>query len=95
MTLSREQALLVAGVVLGAIAMVLLSPWSPLTQKAAPQGQEGQTWGPGQPLVPYLARGGLYHPPLAGEGRTGLLAHGWEWIANPPAAVQGPGVGNA
>lgn len=95
MRLSQGQAFLLAGVVLGAVAVVLLSPWSPLVQHAAPDGLEGVTWSPPQPLKPHLARGGLFHPPLAGEGRTGLMVHGWAWISAPPSEVTGPGVTGA
>jgi hypothetical protein len=70
---------------------VMLSPWSPLAQKAAPQGQEGLTWSPMAPR-PHYARGGLFHPPVAGQGRTALIRNGWAWIADPPSEVTGPGV---
>lgn len=96
MTLTKEQSFLIAGVFLGAVAVVMLSPMSPLTRKAAVTGGwEGTTWSPAQPRVPYYGRGGLYHPPVCGEGRTGLLRHGWGWIADPPSELTGPGVADA
>lgn len=92
--MSREQLTAAAAVAAVLLLGVLISPWSPLVTKAAPQGQEGMTWSPMQPRVPHYARGGLWHPPTAGEGRTGLLKHGWAWIADPPSEVTGPGVTN-
>ena len=88
--MSREQALLIGAVVLAFLAACLFSPWSPLARKAAPDGFQGSTWSPAQPYQ-HVTSGGLYHPQVCGEGRTGLIQHGWEWIANPPSEVTGPG----
>lgn len=95
MTLTRQQSLVLAGLVLAVAVLVLCSPWSPLVRKAAPDGLEGVTWSPQQPLRPHLARGGIWHPDVAGEGRTGLLTHGWAWISCPPTEQTGPGVTSA
>jgi hypothetical protein len=93
--MTREQ-MLACGAVLAAavLGFVFLSPWSPLVQKAAPDGLEGVTWSP-HTLSPHRIRGGLFHPPVCGEGRTGLMAHGWAWISSPPSEVTGPGVTSA
>ena len=93
--MNRQQAALILAMGLGAVIAVFLSPWSPLVQRSAPQGHEGQTWSPYAPRVPHYARGGLYHPPVCGEGRTALILHGWDWIASPPSEVTGPGVTDA
>jgi hypothetical protein len=53
---------------------------------------EGVNWAPFDPQ-PHHARGGLYHPPLCGQGRTALLENGWAWITNPPS--ENTGAGNA
>jgi hypothetical protein len=88
--MNRDVAVLA---VLGVLALgvcVVLSPWSPLVQKAAPEGQEGVTWSPNI-VRAHVTRGGLYHPPVCGEGRTGLIEHGWDWISSPPSEVTGAG----
>jgi hypothetical protein len=91
--MTREQALVLAAVAVGAVLACMLSPWSPLAQQAAVQsGGQGTTWAPYHPRVPYYQRGGLYHPPVAGLGRTCLLLYGWDWIASPPSEITGPGV---
>jgi hypothetical protein len=79
---------LVAVAVLGA-AVVLLglaSPASPLA-KAAGSGVTGLddvTWAPRAPRM-HKTRGGLFHPPACGEGRSCLMGWGWDWIAHPPS----------
>lgn len=95
MTLTQGQALGIGALIVGVLAFCVLSPWSPVARKAAGDGWDGVTWSPTQPLAPHLARGGLWHPPLCGEGRTGLLQHGWAWVSEPPPEVQGPGVSDA
>ena len=96
MTLTREQAFLVAGVFIGVVLAFCLSPMSPLAKQAAVgTGWEGTTWSPQQPRVGHYAQGGLYHPAVCGEGRTNLLRHGWDWIATPPSEVTVPGVTDA
>lgn len=92
MTLTREQALWLAVLGAAAVAVAFLSPWSPLARKASPDGMEGVTWSPVNPQ-PHRSRGGLYHPPLCGQGRTALIANGWAWITNPPS--ENVGAGNA
>lgn len=91
--MDARTALLLAAAAGGAAAVVLMSDWSPMARKAqaVSGGWQGTTWGPQTPRVPYYCRGGLYHPPVAGEGRTGLLMHGWGWIADPPSERSGPG----
>jgi hypothetical protein len=89
---SRDAATAAAAVAAVVLLAVLISPWSPLTRKAAPDGLEGTTWSPSQPRVGHYARGGLWHPPVAGQGRTALIRNGWAWIASPPSEVTGPGV---
>jgi hypothetical protein len=90
--LTRQQAAVLAAVGAVAVAVAFLSPWSPLARKAAPDGMEGVNWAPFDPQ-PHRARGGLYHPPLCGQGRTALLENGWQWITNPPS--ENTGAGNA
>jgi hypothetical protein len=84
--------LLAAGA--AAIAVLMLAPSSPLAQQAnaVAAGWQGTTWSPQKPRKAYYCRGGLFHPAVAGEGRTGLMAHGWGWIADPPSERTGPGV---
>lgn len=96
MTLTREQGLALGFAAVAVLLGFIMSPWSPLTQKAAVgAGWEGTTWSPQQPRVGHYARGGLYHPATCGEGRTGLLMHGWGWIADPPSERTLPGVADA
>lgn len=94
--MNRNTAYLLIAAVAGLAAAVALSDWSPLTAKANQQavasGWAGTTWSPTQPRVPYYCRGGLFHPPLAGQGRSALIAEGWGWIADPPGEHSGPGV---
>jgi hypothetical protein len=86
--------LLAAGA--AAVLVLLAAPASPLAKRAAAvDGWTGTTWAPDKPRVPYYATGGLYHPPVAGEGRCGLLKHGWAWIADPPSERTGPGTADA
>ena len=84
--------LLAAGA--AAIGVLMLAPASPLAKSAnaVAAGWQGTTWSPQKPRVPYYCRGGLLHPAVAGEGRTGLVTHGWDWIADPPSELTGPGV---
>lgn len=93
--MTRDQAALLALLGAAVILGVLASPWSPLARQAAPEGWEGTTWSPAKPRVPHYARGGLWHPPVAGQGRTALIRNGWDWIATPPSEVTGPGVSDA
>lgn len=88
MTPQNAALLAVGGAV--ALAVAFLSPLSPLVRKAAPEGLQGVTWNPYNPR-PHVTRGGLYHPPLCGQGRTGLLENGWAWITNPPSEQTGAG----
>lgn len=91
--MNRDTALLLGAAVAVALGFMLVSPWSPLVQQTAiAEGHEGTTWSPRNPRVPYYQRGGLYHPPLTGQGRSGLILNGWAWIADPPSEVTGPGV---
>jgi len=85
----RDAALLAA---LGAVALAVafLSPLSPLVKRTAPDRLQGVTWAPYSPQ-PHVARGGLLHPPLCGQGRTALLENGWAWITNPPSEQTGAG----
>jgi hypothetical protein len=87
----RDKALLCAAVVAAAAAGLLLSPLSPLARAAAGgpgvSGLEGVTWSPAKPAG-HLAQGGLWHPPLCGQGRTGLIRYGWAWISQPPSEAQ-------
>jgi hypothetical protein len=93
---NRDTAIVLLAAGVAAAAVILLAPASPLAkQAAAAEGWQGTTWSPQRPRVPYYCRGGLYHPPVAGEGRTGLLEHGWAWIADPPSEATGPGVSDA
>lgn len=51
--MTREQALVLAAVAVGAVMACMLSPWSPLAQQAAVQsGGQGTTWAPYHPRVP-------------------------------------------
>jgi hypothetical protein len=86
-----QTVLLGAGAV--AVGILLVAPLSPLSKHAQAEGEgwTGTTWSPYKPRKPYYCRGGIYHPPVAGEGRSGLLAHGWAWIADPPGEVTGAG----
>lgn len=95
--MSRDTATLIALAGAAAIAAVLLAPMSPLVKnaRALEQGWAGTVWSPYKPRVPHYARGGLYHPAVAGEGRTALLEHGWGWICDPPGEATGPGVADA
>jgi hypothetical protein len=88
--MTREQAAMLAAAGLAALAVAFLSPLSPLVRKTAPDGLQGVTWAPFNPQ-PHQARGGLYHPPLCGQGRTALLENGWAWITNPPSEQTGAG----
>jgi hypothetical protein len=88
---SRGEAAALAAVGALAVAVALISPWSPLVQATAPEGQQGLTWAPWAPVAHY-ARGGLYHPPLCGEGRSNLIRHGWAWIYAPPSEITDPGL---
>jgi hypothetical protein len=88
--MSRRDALVLAAVGAVALAVAFLSPWSPLARSASPDGLEGVRWAPYNPQ-PHQARGGLYHPPLCGQGRTALLENGWAWITNPPSEYTGAG----
>ena len=63
----------------------LCCPWSPLSDGA--RGTAGVTWRPSEPYQ-RMRRGGLFHPPAAGENRTGLIEWGWDWIARPPSEAQ-------
>jgi hypothetical protein len=92
--MNRDTAYLIAAAAGAAAVYLLIGSSSPLAKKAnaVAQGWQGTTWSPYQPRVPYYCRGGLFHPPVAGEGRTGLLMHGWGWVANPPSEATGPGV---
>lgn len=92
MDTSSGTLLLAAGA--AAVGILLIAPMSPLSKRAAAEreGWAGTTWSPYKPRVPYYCRGGMYHPPVAGEGRTGLLAHGWGWISDPPTESTGVGV---
>jgi hypothetical protein len=77
-----------------AVGVLMLAPGSPLAQQAnaVASGWQGTTWSPQRPRIAYYCRGGLLHPKVAGEGRTGLLRHGWGWISDPPSEQMGPGV---
>jgi hypothetical protein len=90
----RDAALLALGAGALGAALLLLLPGSPLAKRAeaVSGGWAGTTWSPQKPRVPHYCRGGLYHPDVAGEGRTGLLMHGWAWITDPPSERTGPGV---
>lgn len=90
MTLTREQGLLAAVVVVGALVWVCVSPWSPLASKASPDGFDDVTWSPSKPFQ-HKATGGLFHPAVCGRGRTELIRNGWGWISNPPSEQTGPG----
>lgn len=90
--MDRQTACLLALGGAVALAVAFVSPLSPLVRKAAPEGWEGTTWSPFSPTA-HVARGGLYHPPLCGQGRTGLIENGWAWITNPPS--ENTGAGNA
>ena len=92
--MNRDVLLIAGGVGLGLLLVACLSPWSPLVKTAVPEGWSGTTWGP-HTTQDTQTRGGLYHPDVCGENRSGLIEHGWEWIANPPSELTGPGVGNA
>lgn len=82
----------------------LAGPWTPLkralsgpggnVQLGTPgdtgggvTGYQGLGWDGSRPW-PYRARGGLFHPPACGEGRTGLINWGWDWIAYPPGEAE-------
>jgi hypothetical protein len=94
--MTRQTALLLLAAGAAAVLVLLLAPASPLARRAAAvDGWTGTTWAPAGPKVPYYCRGGLYHPPVAGEGRTGLLEHGWAWITDPPSEHAGPGPADA
>lgn len=95
MTTRARIDLIVIGVLLGAGIFAMLSPWSPLAKAAVPQGWAGATWSPSAPRPPHYDRGGLYHPPVCGEGRTDLIRHGWPWMDRPPSEVTSPGVTDA
>jgi hypothetical protein len=88
--MTPDQARLLAALGLVAVAVAFLSPWSPLARQAAPDGLQGVRWSPYDPQ-PHVARGGLYHPRLCGQGRTALLENGWAWITNPPSEQTGAG----
>jgi|HubBroStandDraft_3_1064219.scaffolds.fasta_scaffold00627_12 hypothetical protein len=89
-----DRELWLLGLGAAAVAVFLLAPASPLAKQAnaVAEGWAGTTWSPYKPRVAYYCRGGLYHPAVAGEGRNGLLAHGWAWISDPPSEL-GPGPG--
>ena len=88
--------LLVALIAAALVAGWLVSPWSPfrseqadgITTTTAPR--DPAMWSSGRPVThqPYLAPGGLAHPSSAGQGRSGLIAWGWEWIASPPGEAE-------
>lgn len=84
-----------------ALLVWLAGPWTPLRKPPAPAGNlqlavglgdkgggtggyEGLSWHPGRAYA-HHTRGGLFHPPACGEGRTGLIEWGWDWIACPPS----------
>lgn len=89
--------------IIGALAVAvfgvllwLSSPSSPFAPAADP-GEGGNTdWQPGVKVErqPFVAPGGLYHPPTAGAGRTSLIDWGWQWIASPPGEAES-GLGRA
>lgn len=89
--MTRDQALLCAGLVGVAAVGLAVSPLSPLAKRAGDgqgvSGLQGVTWSPARPQG-HNARGGLWHPPLCGQGRTGLIQYGWAWIAQPPSESQ-------
>ncbi len=88
--MSRQDAALLAALGAVVLAVAFLSPLSPLVKRTAPDGLQGVVWAPYDPQ-PHVARGGLYHPPLCGQGRTALLENGWAWITNPPSEQTGAG----
>ena len=90
--MNRDTAMLLLAAGAAAVLLLLIAPASPLARRAAAvDGWTGTTWAPDKPLVPHYCRGGLWHPPVAGEGRTGLIKHGWAWITDPPSERMGPG----
>jgi hypothetical protein len=93
---NRDTAMILLAAGAAAVLVLLAAPVSPLAKRAAAiDGWTGTTWSPQNPRVPYYCRGGLYHPPVAGEGRSGLLRHGWAWISDPPSERTGPGTDDA
>lgn len=90
--MNRDTALALAAVGAAAVIVFLASPLSPLAKQTnRTEGYQGVTWSPRGPAA-HHTRGGLFHPPAAGEGRTGLICWGWDWIASPPGEAQ-PGLG--
>jgi hypothetical protein len=69
-----------------AVLVFLISPLSPLAQAAGAAGMEDLTWSPSKP-VQHKTRGGLFHPKIAGQGRTGLIDQGYAWLEEPPSEM--------